>query len=415
MEEVRFVIEQLFRREYGRISAVLIRHLGDFDLAEESIQEALAVSLERWPIEGIPGRPDAWIYVVARRKALDILRRDRVRAHKYRAFGGDMVSEPGGDPEGENDSGIPDERLRLMFTCCHPALKTETQIALTLRTLGGLTTFEIAQAFVMSESTLAQRLVRAKHKIREAGIPFATQEDVKRPERLSAVMAVVYLIFNEGYYSQTNDQLVRTELADEAIRLGRLLTDLLPEDPEPLGLLSLMLLQNSRARARVGPEGTIVLLEDQDRSLWDVDQIREGLRVLDRAISYGKRGPYQIQAAIAALHAQALRPENTDWLQIVLLYQALSECTPSLVVELNKAAAVAMAFGPDQGLALMDRPEMSEALADYRWFHSSRGDLLRRLGRVDEAREAYTRAMALSVNATERDFLEKRMKELRTP
>ena len=366
------------------------------------------MALERWPRDGVPANPGAWIVTTARNRAIDRLRRDRNLERKTELLGRlEALAPASGDDV--NESTIPDERLSLVFTCCHPALAQDAQVALTLRLVGGLQTPEIARAFLLPEATLAQRLVRAKRKIREAAIPFRVPPDHLLPERLGTALAVLYLIFNEGYATTGGAGLVRVDLCDEAIRLGRLLAVLMPDEPEALGLLALMLFQDSRREARVGRDGELVLLEDQDRSTWNRDEIAEGLRVLDRALALGRPGPYQLQAAIAALHAEAERPERTDWPQIALLYAELGRLQPSPVVELNRAVAIAMAEGPAQGLELLDR---ISGLDDYHLLHAARADLLRRNGRREEAATAYRRALDLATNPVERSFLERRLDDL---
>jgi RNA polymerase sigma-70 factor (ECF subfamily) len=393
------ILEEAFREHWGRVLATLIGLLGDFDLAEEAAQDAFAVAAERWARDGVPSNPSAWLITTARNRAIDRIRRDRVRVEKTKQLEVPQTVEAA---EMEDETTFPDERLELVFTCCHPALSTEAQVALTLRTLGGLTTTEIARAFLVSEATMAQRLVRAKKKIRAAGIPFRVPPDDALPERLTGVLATVYLIFNAGYSSG------RGETSAEAIRLGRMLAALMPDEPEVLGLEALMLLHASRAQARTSATGEVVLLDEQDRTRWDRELIARGLALLERALALRGPGPYQVQAAIAGLHAQAERAEDTDWPQIAALYGALAEYQPSPVVELNRAVAVAMADGAGAGLALLDGLELD----GYHLYHAARADLLRRLGRGGEAREAYERARALATNERERAFLEKRLTAL---
>jgi RNA polymerase sigma-70 factor, ECF subfamily len=405
------VAEQVFRHESGRAVAILIRVLGDFDRAEEAVQDAFLVALERWPSAGVPSNPGAWIVTIARNKAIDRLRRERRLAQKQVELAQLMTLDPEG-PDRQNRSSVVDDRLRLIFTCCHPALSPETRVALTLRTLGGLQTAEIARAFLVPEPTMAQRLVRAKAKIRAACIPYRVPPDHLLPERLDGVLAVLYLVFNEGYVASGGDALIRRELCDEAIRLARLLAALMPDEPEVLGLLALLLLHHARRDARVGDAGELILLDDQDRSRWDQAMILDGVGVLDRAVRLGRLGPYRVQAAIAALHATAASPEATDWGRILALYDALRRMSPSPVVELNRAVAIAMAHGPEQGLALVEELAAAGVLDSYHLFHATRADLLRRLGRNTEAAAAYRQALELTGNPAERSFLTRRLAEV---
>ena len=435
------LVESVFRAESGRAVATLIRQTGDFDLAEESVQDAFVAALERWPRDGVPRNPGAWITTTARHRALDRLRRAQRFARKQAvlqslaaaeaAEAADPFSGPGPAGEGEaereappgddahdraNDgmAALPDDRLRLIFTCCHPALSPEARVALTLRTLGGLQTPEIARAFLVPEATLAQRLVRAKRKIREAGIPYRVPPPALLPERLASVLAVLYLVFNEGYLASAGEAPIRRELCAEAIRLARVVVELLPAEPEARGLLALLLLHDARREARLAPDGSLVLLEEQDRSRWDRAAIAEGSAHLAQALAAGRPGPYQVQAAIAAAHDQASTAAATDWPRIAGLYARLARLTPSPVVELNRAVALAMAGDLEAGLAILDELAGDARLATYHPFHAARADLLRRSGRPEEAAAAYQRAILLTANPAEAAVLRGRLAELRS-
>jgi RNA polymerase sigma-70 factor (ECF subfamily) len=411
--QAKETLERVFRDEYGRIIATLIRLSGSFDLAEESLQEALLSATAAWERDGIPRNPGAWLTRVGHRKLIDAVRREKTKSNKQ----GELKYEaetlrPVEEETIEENVDYPDDRLRLIFTCCHPSLSREAQVGLTLRTLGGLTTTEIARAFLIPEVTLAQRLVRAKNKIKVAGIAYQVPPLAILPERLEAVQTVLYLIFNEGYSATSGENLIRRDLCAEAIRLCRILAELLPNEPENLGLLALMLLQDSRREARIGGQGELVILEDQDRTRWDRAQIEEGLQWVRKALELRRIGSYQLQAAIAAVHAEAPSSEATDWPQIAELYVRLSRFIPTPIVALNHAVAVAMSEGPARGLALVENAGESGRLDQYYLFHSARADMLRRLQRWEEAAAAYRHAIELTNNQVERHFMEKRLVEV---
>jgi RNA polymerase sigma-70 factor (ECF subfamily) len=413
-QDAAAAVDSVYRSDWGRIVATLIGMVGDFDLAEESAQEAFATAVDQWRLSGVPEFPRAWIIQTARHKAIDRIRRNARFEEKLESYATSGLVRTVEEPDYDT-SEIPDDRLRLIFTCCHPALALEAQVALTLRTLCGLEMDEIARAFLVPEPTMAQRLVRAKRKIRDAGIPYMVPETNHMAARVEAVLTVLYLVFNEGYAATRVGPLVRTDLCAEAIRLGRLVRWLMmPEPPaEATALVALMLLHDARREARVDDVGDIVVLEEQDRSRWDQAQIAEALPLVDEAL-HGGAGPFAVQAAIAAVHCQAARPEDTDWPQIVRLYDLLERVQPSPIVSLNRAVAVAMADGPGPGLALIDRLAENNDLANYHLLHAARADLLRRLGSPSEAAESYLRALALVTNDSERRFLERRLRQVQS-
>ncbi|HEY5358663.1 MAG TPA: RNA polymerase sigma factor [Streptosporangiaceae bacterium] len=407
--DVQAAVAEAFRSEWGRVVAYLIRVTGQWDLAEECAQDAFTKALERWPRDGIPTSPAGWLKTTARNRAVDRIRREKAGDAKLREA---AMSALGDEESRFDDNGIGDDRLRLMFTCCHPALPVEAQVALTLRTLAGLTTSEIARAFMVPTETMAKRLVRAKGKIRDAAVPYRVPPAHQLPNRLMAVLAVIYALFNEGYSASAGADLVRQNLCAEAIRLGRLLVELMPDEPEALGLLSMMMLHDARRPARVDAAGDLVTLEDQDRRLWDIAAIGEATAVLDDAVRLRRQGPYQLQAAIATCHAAAPTAADTDWAEIADLYRRLAEMVPSPVVALNRAVAVAMADGPEAGLLIVEKLEQSGVLADYHLLPATRADLLRRLGRNQQAEIAYRRALDLAPTDAERRYLAKRLAEV---
>jgi RNA polymerase sigma-70 factor (ECF subfamily) len=404
---VRDRVDAIYRSDSRRVLATLIRLLGDFDLAEEALHDAFAAAVERWPEDGVPRNPSTWLVSTGRFKAIDRLR----RSSRFDSTDGAALERFAQDEEPETDDSVEDDRLRLIFTCCHPALSADAQIALTLREVCGLTTEEVARAFLTPASTLAQRIVRAKSKIRDAGIPYEIPSLSDLPDRLDSVLHVIYLVFNEGYFASAGPEVTRESLSAEAIRLGRLLVELLPE-PEAIGLLGLMLLHEARRAGRTSSLGDVILLEDQDRALWNRDQIQEGVTLVERALTSRRIGPYSLQAAIAAVHAEARDTASTDWAQIVALYDLLLKAEPSAVIELNRAAAIAMRDGPEAGLELIDRILAMGELENYYPAHAARGELCRRLGRVSDAKAAYRRTLELVTQEPERRFLERRLVEL---